>query len=524
VASDSIFPVIYTGVKGGMVLVVADDPFGHSSAQSEQDTRYYSRMGNIPTIEPSNAQECKDLTKKAFEISERHEIPVMLRTTTMVGHAIGTVGMGKIPKPKTRGRFVKDLKRFYNVRPNLQRLHENVLSKLEKIESRYSGLNSVEGKGTVGIITSGVSYEYIKELNPESVKIAKLTLTYPISKKFISDFLKGLDTVIVVEELEPVVENFVREIAKDVNPKVRIHGKDILPRVGEFNCDIILNAIAPILKIRKPDFREHEKRLKGVKIPTRRPVMCPGCPHRSTFYALKKVLGDDNVWAGDIGCYVLGIFEPFKMQDFVISMGSSMGITQGIQKVSDQRTVIFIGDSTFFHAGMPGLANLVHNDPKPIIIVMDNSVTAMTGHQPHPGTGITAMGDKKNPIRIENIAGSFGIKNIKVVSSYNQAALQAAVREVSKKNELGVIVSRGMCRLLMKRILRSKGKGFTPFQIDPKKCRECAVCINSFACPAIIREGKTFRINTEMCWGCGVCAQICPHRAIGPLKNPKERK
>jgi indolepyruvate ferredoxin oxidoreductase alpha subunit len=357
VASDSIFPVVFTGVRGGLVLVVADDPLGHSSAQSEQDTRFYARMGKIPTLEPSDAQEAKDLTKLAFEISEKYEVPVILRTTTMVSHSAGTVKLGRIRKPKTRGKFIKDFERYYNIRPNLQRLHSKLIEKLDQIEKEYgTKLNRVEGKGKTGIITSGVSYQYVKELGLlKGVKIGKLTLTHPISKRFVADFLKGLKTVVVVEELEPVVENFVRGVAKDVNPKVKIYGKDVLPRVGEYTPDIVLEALAPIVGIKKPDFREHEKRLKGIKIPVRKPVMCPGCPHRSTFYAVKKVLGEDVVWAGDIGCYVLGIFEPFEMQDFVISMGASMGVTHGIEKVSDQRTVIFIGDSTFFHAGMPGL-------------------------------------------------------------------------------------------------------------------------------------------------------------------------
>jgi len=422
VASDSVFPVVFTGVKAGMVLMVADDPFGHSSAQSEQDTRFYARMGKIPMLEPSNAQEAKDFTKLAFEISEKYEIPVILRTTTLVSHSAGTVKLGRIKKPKTRGKFVKDYDRFYNIRPNLQKLHLKLIKKLESIEKEYENLNTVEGNGKIGIITSGVSYQYVKELGLRGVKIAKLNLTHPISKNFIKNFVKNLEKLIVVEELEPVVENFVRVVAKDVNPRVEIYGKNILPRVGEYTPDIILEALAPVLKIKKPDFSKHEMNLKKIKLPVRKPVMCPGCPHRSTFYAVKKVLGENVVWAGDIGCYVLGIFEPFKMQDFVISMGASMGVTHGIEKVSNQKAVIFIGDSTFFHAGMPGLVNLKYNDPKPIVVVMDNGITAMTGHQPHPGSGFTGMGEKCIPIKIEDVVRSFGIKNVKTVNAFNQRA------------------------------------------------------------------------------------------------------
>ncbi|MCK4497111.1 MAG: indolepyruvate ferredoxin oxidoreductase subunit alpha, partial [Candidatus Aenigmarchaeota archaeon] len=299
VASDSVFPVVFTGVRGGLVIMVADDPLGHSSAQSEQDTRFYARMGKIPTLEPSNVQEAKDFTKLAFDISEKYEIPVILRTTTLVSHSAGTVKLGKIKKPKTKGKFVKDYDRFYNIRPNLQKMHANLIKKLERIENEYEKLNTVEGNGRTGIITSGVSYQYVKELgNLLGVKIGKLSLTHPISRNFVANFIKNLEKVIVVEELEPIVENFVRGVAKDVNPGVEIHGKDILPRVGEYTPDILLEALSPILNIKKPDFSKHEANLKKIKLPVRKPVFCPGCPHRSTFYAVKKVLGENVVWAG----------------------------------------------------------------------------------------------------------------------------------------------------------------------------------------------------------------------------------
>ncbi len=526
VASDSIFPVVFTGVRGGLVLVVADDPLGHSSAQSEQDTRFYARMGNIPTLEPSNTQEAKDFTKLAFDISEEYEIPVILRTTTMVSHSAGTVKLGKIKKAKTKGKFVKDFDRFYNIRPNLQRLHCKLIKKLEDIEKRYGmRLNRVEGKGNVGIIASGVSYQYVKELGPlKNVKIAKLSLTHPISKKFVADFLRGLKTVIVVEELEPVVENFVRRTAKDVNPGVKIYGKDILPRVGEYTPDIVLEALAPLLKLKKPDFREHEKNLKNIKIPVRKPVFCPGCPHRSTFYAVKKVLGEDAVWAGDIGCYVLGIFEPFEMQDFVISMGASMGITHGIKKVSKQRTVIFMGDSTFFHAGMPGLVNLARYGAKVMVVIMDNGVTAMTGHQPHPGTEIDGMGIKRKPIPIENVVRSFGIKNVRVVNAFDQKALQEAVKEFSKKDELCVLISRGLCRLVMKRKVRAQGGTLPSFRVINTSSPKLKELVKTFACPAMVMEGGKVFIREDVCLGCGVCMQLAGKGDIAPIVKKKKGK
>ncbi|UCD07855.1 MAG: indolepyruvate ferredoxin oxidoreductase subunit alpha [Candidatus Aenigmatarchaeota archaeon] len=517
VASDSVFPVAYVGVHGGLVINVADDPLGHSSGQSEEDMRRFARVGSIPLLEPSNTQECKELTKIAFEISEKYEVPVFVRTTTMVSHSAGTVKLGPIKKPKTKGRFVKDFERYFCVRPVIQKMHERVISNLDKIEKEYNRLNSVEGNrnSRVWILTSGVSYQYAKEINPKGVKLGKLTLTYPISRKFVSDFIKGLDTLIVLEELEPIVEDFVRGLAKDVNPKLKIYGKNILSRVGEYSTELIREKIAPILKIKKPEFMEHERKLKGLKLPTRKAVMCPGCPHRSTFYAVKKVLGENVVWGGDIGCYILGVLEPFRMQNFILAMGASVGVTHGIRKVSDQKAVAFIGDSTFFHAGMAGLANMKYNDPKVLVVVMDNGITAMTGHQPHPGTGFSAVGDQKKPIKIEDVVKSFGINNVRVVNAFNQKALQAAVKELDSKPGVSVLISRGMCRLMMKRIMRRKGQKFPVFEIDPDEKRSLGM-MDKFAGPAIMKKGGKYYIRSDMCWGCSVCSQICPPGAIKP--------
>lgn len=520
VASDSLFPVAYVGVRGGLVINVADDPQCHSSGQSEEDTRRFARIGNMPMLEPSDTQECKDFTKAAFEISERYQVPVFLRTTTMVSHSAGTVRLGAVRRPKTRGRFAKDYERYYCIRPVIQRMHERVLKNLEGIERDYNRLNRVEGdmKSGTGILASGVSYQYLMELGLENVKIGKLSLTYPIPGKFVSDFIRGLKTLIVLEELEPIMEDFARGVAKDINPGLEIHGKDILPRVGEYSTELLRERLAPVLKIQRPDFRKQEEGLKKIRLPTRKAVLCPGCPHRSTFYAVKKALGDRVVWAGDIGCYILGIFEPFKMQDFIISMGASLGIAHGIRKVSNQKVVAFIGDSTFFHAGMAGLANMRYNDPKVLVVIMDNGTTAMTGHQPHPGTGLTGMGNKVNPIRIEDVVKSFGISNIRVVSAFSQAELRKAVRELDSLPGISVLVSRGMCRLLFRKMLRTRGQSLPVFQIAPGGKRGLGV-LDGFACPAIGRRGNKYYISPEMCWGCSVCSQIAPPGSIRPAPS-----
>ena len=533
VASDSVFPVAYTGVKAGFVVMIADDPQGWSSAQSEQDSRYYARIARMPMIEPSNPQECLDFTKLAFDISEEFQVPVFLRTTTKVSHSIGTVKLGKLRKGKNEGKFQKDPERYYNIKPHLQILHERLDEKLEKIGRKYGKkLNMVfGGKGKVGIITSGVSFEYVMEAIRElGIKppVLKIGLTHPISAKCVGDFVKNKRAVLVVEELEPIIEEFVKRVAKDVNPRVRVYGKNLLPRSGEYNLERIIPAFESIFNKKLGiNLEAHRKKVEKVikDLPPRKPVFCPGCPHRSTFYAVKKVFGKNTVYAGDIGCYLLGIFEPFNMQDFVISMGASVGLAHGITRVSNQDVVVFIGDSTFFHAGMPGLVNCKFNDEKaPLIIVMDNSITAMTGHQPHPGSGFTGMGDEVQPIKIEEVAKALGAK-VKVVNAFSQKELIRALEELKKSKGLRVLVSRGECRLLTRRKMRSKGVPLPAFQIvDQEKFKPSAnELINKFSCPAILKEKKkgkiVYRIDEDMCWGCGVCMQIAPKGSIKPVRR-----
>ena len=531
VAADSIMPVAYTGVKAGFVIMVADDPEGWSSAQSEQDTRFYAKMFRMPMIEPSNPQECLEYTKIAFEISEKYQIPVFLRTTTKVSHSIGTVKLGELRKPNTKGKFIKDPDRYYNIRPHLQILHNRLDKKIEEIEEEYGyKLNKIfPGEGNIGIIASGVSFEYVKEalqeleLNPP---IAKIGLVHPISKSFISDFIKDKEIVLVLEELEPFIEEFVKQIAKDANAKIIIHGKDILPRSGEYNLEIIISALEKIFNKKfSINFKNHKEmvNLALKDIPPRKPVLCPGCPHRSTFYAVKKVYGKDTIYAGDIGCYVLGVYEPFNMQDYVISMGASIGIAHGISIVSDQEIVAFIGDSTFFHASIPAIINCKFNNSRaPLVVILDNTITAMTGHQPHPGSGFTGMGDKVEPIKIEEIIKAIGAE-MRIANSFNQKQLIQALQELRKFNGLKVLISRGECRLLTTRKFREKGIEIPKFQIDKGKCTKCDICIRDFACPAIMKTIKNeeviYYIDLDICTGCGVCMQICPEGAIHPIKR-----
>lgn len=568
VAADSLMPIAYTGVKGGLVIFVADDPQAWSSVQSEQDSRYYARLAKLPMLEPGGPQECLEFTKLAFELSEEFEIPVLLRTTTKVSHSIGTVTLGELGEIERRGEFKKDPERFYNFRPELQGLHQELDEKIEQIEllsSRSSGLQSAlrgrsaeageladssklsfrdrsqslafssasfgesvgsfpsgsqeelnrifSGEGNIGIIASGVGFEYAKEAIKElgiNPPLAKIGLTHPLSKEFIADFIKDKEAVLVVEELEPIIENFIERVAKEVNPNLKIHGKDTLPRLGEYSLEMVVGAVEKVFGVKSSiDFVQHKEEVRQAveDLPPRKPVFCPGCPHRSAFYAVKKVFSPstssgqaDAIYAGDIGCYMMGAFEPYEMQDFIISMGAGIGLAHGISRVSDQEVVAFIGDSTFFHAGMPGLLNYrFNNDRCPLVVVMDNGVTAMTGHQPNPGS----------VVKIEDVARALGAE-VKVASSFSQKQLIEALRELKEVRGPRVLVSRGECRLLTKRKMRKKGIPLPKFEIVNQKEFEKCKLMEEFSCPAMEKTDSGYRINPDLCWGCAVCAQICP--------------
>ena len=594
VASDSLLPIAYAGTKAGLVIMVSDDPQAYSSVQSEQDSRYYARMARLPELEPSNPQECLELTKFAFELSEKFEIPVLLRTTTKVSHSIGTVKLGKLGKVKREGKFEKDPKKFYNFRPQLQVLHRKLDKKIEQIEQEQGSVlelssKTFPGEGQVGIITCGVGFEYVKEAVQEldiNPPIAKIVLTHPISRKFIKDFIKDKKAVLIVEELEPIVEDFVKITAKDASPSLKIHGKDLLPRAGEYSLELVISVLEKVFGEKfRIDFREHKKAVEKAiaDIPLRKPVFCPGCPHRSTFYAVKKVFGPsairqahggerfdkltvpsevegqsrttssgqgETIYAGDIGCYMMGVFEPFNMQDFIISMGAGVSLAHGISRVSDQEIVVFIGDSTFFHAGMPGILNykfnpstapsraslrisdpstalrifdpstslrISDNDRSPLVVVLDNRITAMTGHQPNPGSGVTGMGEKVEAVKIEDIIRAFGAE-VKTANAFNPKELINVLKELKKIKGPRVLVCKGECRLLTKRKFRKKGVSLPKFEIVDKEEFKKSKLMEEFACPAMEKTSgstgspliESYRINPDLCWGCGVCAQLCP--------------
>jgi len=527
VAADSFMPIAYVG-GSPLVIVSADDPSCWSSAQSEQDNRYYARLAHIPCIEPSDSQEAKELTKLAFKISEKYEIPVLLRTTTRVNHTKGIVKLDNLPKRKTKGKFVKDMKKFNNLPPHTMEMHEKILGKIENIrklseKTKFNFIVNGNMRSKIGIIVSGVSYNYVidalDELNIK-LPILKIGLSFPLPTEKTKKFIKNKKSVLIVEELEPLMEDEVKIIAKDANHKLKVYGKDILPKSGEFNIEIVMKAIMKITN-KKFDFNFdfHNKKFKKLKIPRRIPVFCPGCPHRAAFLAVKKAAPPGTIFGGDIGCYILGIFPPFETQDFNLSMGANVSVIHGINKVSDQKTISFLGDSTFFHAGMPAIANIIFNKSNSLVIILDNRYTSMTGHQENPGTGFTAMGDKTTPLRIENIVKAMGVKNVKVIDPLNMKLMIKTIKKFLKKDGPSVIVAKRECQLMAIRRMRYYGAEPEKYEIDQKKCKQCKTCLNSIGCPAITEiDGRMF-IDKNLCTGCGVCASICPNGAIKKVKR-----
>lgn len=469
VCLDSLIPFVYTGVKGSTVIVVADDPSCHSSAQSEQNTRPIGYMAHIPILEPSDPQECLDFIKLAFEISEKFDIPVMVRTTTRVAHQSAIVALGEIQisvNPPI-GKFVQDQRKFVTMPPRVLEMKKELLEKIEKIREyvEKSPINKLEiGNSKLGIIASGVSYLYIKEALKEldlKIPVLKIGFFYPEPEEKIKNFIKNLEKVLVVEELEGFLEEKIKALAKEENPELEIHGKDLLPVIGELKPEFILSAVAELTG-RKYEMQNAKCDIRIKHLPR----FCPGCPYHTVFAAIKKTVPEGAVFGGDIGCYMLGSVPPQNLYDYLFCMGSSLGIGHGIAKAAKQKAITFIGDSTFFHAGIPALLNVVFNKSNPIVIILDNGTTAMTGHQPNPGTSVRQDSEYKfewegyepsqntieAPIKIEDIVRACGVKNLKIVDSFNVKQMEDAIKEFLPKTEASVIIARGICALLAKKI------------------------------------------------------------------------
>ena len=448
VAADSLMPFCYTGTKGPTVIVVADDPSCWSSGQSEQNTRAFADLAHIPILEPSDAQEAKDFTKLGFQISEKFQVPVILRITTRVAHQRMPVEVGKRGVVKTKGKFIRDIHKFVTMPPRVLEMKDELLAKIEKIRdlSEKSPINLIDGKPNsqkLGIITSGVSYLHIKEALKEmdiNLPILKIGIFNPLPNKKIASFIKSLKKVLIVEELEGFLEREVNVLAKDVNPKLKVVGKEYIPVSRELNFE------KTVLAVSKFTGKKYTlQKTASIDLPKRYPRLCAGCPYWLVFAAVKRMLPEDTIYGGDIGCYMLAGFPPHNIQDYLLDMGSSIGIGHGIKKATNQKLVAFIGDSTFFHAGIPALINAVFNKSNPLIIVMDNRITAMTGHQPHPGMGKTGMGELTTEIKIEDVVKAIGVKNVRTIDPRNVKELEVYIKDYYNKGELSVIIARNMC-------------------------------------------------------------------------------
>jgi len=403
----------------------------------------------MPTLEPADPQECIEFTKLAFQISEKFKIPVMIRTTTRVAHQRAPVRMSNMEyKISNKGKFIKNPKQFVTLPPRVLEMKKELLEKIEKVKefSEKSPTNYELKRITnkLGIITSGISYLYVREALNElklGLPILKLGFFYPLPEEKIKNFIKNFKKVLIVEELEPFLEKEVERLAKEANCKLKVIGKELIPEVGEIKPEIVTLAIAKFANCKLKIENSLKIRNWKLKIPKRFPQLCPGCPYWFVFGAIKRAVDPKKViFGGDIGCYMLAGFPPHLIQDYLFCMGSSIGIAHGIKKATDQKLITFIGDSTFFHAGIPALINTVFNNSNPLIIILDNRTTAMTGHQPHPGAPAT-----QNGLKIENVVKGLGIKNLKVIDPINQEEFIAAIKEFLNKKEVSVIVARRPC-------------------------------------------------------------------------------
>jgi len=528
VASDSFFSLSYTGIKGGMVVVVADDPQAHSS-QTEQDGRPFGPNSYVPMLEPSNPEEAKRMVKAAFALSERHGVPVMIRTTTRVNHQSGIVSLEKVDrKPFAKMAWDHRPGRFVTVAESARNFKHALLERTKKIEaeSESSEFNRVTGAGSdVGIIASGAGYNYAVDATRMlgvKASVLKLGTTYPLPRKLISDFLKGLKTVIIVEELSPYLELHVTALAKDANPSVRIVGKwsGHFSEALEYNPNIVVSGMAKALDLKVPaDYDAILAKAKELKtgLADRWPTFCPGCPHRATLHALLEATrGMKHILSTDIGCYSMSFLDPLNYGDSLLSMGACLGVAAGMQYAAQEKVVAMIGDSTFWHAGMPGLVNAIHHGDDFTLVILDNEVTAMTGQQPNPGRDYNAGGKVAKPLVLEDVIRAMGITDITIVDPYQVKASVAPMKEALARKGPNVIISRRACALYADRNKRRKGEVIGTNKVDKDVCKRPYSCIREFYCPAISiddADRKAF-ITKELCDSCDVCAKICPYGSI----------
>ena len=495
VAADPLYTMSYTGVNAGMVVLVADDPGMHSS-QNEQDSRYHAIASKVPMLEPSDSEEALEFTKLAYDISEKYDTPVLVKMCTRVAHSQSAVAISDRVVPEKT--YEKDIPKYVMMPGNAKKRHPFVEERTAKLReyAETSPINKVfEGGKEIGIITSSTSFQYVKEVFGDSVSVLKLGMVNPLPVKLIKDFAAKVDKLYVVEELDPIIENHVKALGLEVR------GKDMLPICDEFSQNLIAKAFG---KETPEGFKIEDD------IPARPPVMCAGCPHRGLFFTLKQ---NKCTVLGDIGCYTLGAVPPLSTIEMTLCMGASISALHGFNKVggseAEKHTVAVIGDSTFMHSGMTGLANIAYNQTNSTVIILDNSITGMTGHQQNPTTGYNIKGDPAGKIDLEALVKAMGIERVRVVDPYDLEACDKVIKEELAVEAPSVIISRRPCALL------KYVKHNPPLKVDKDKCVGCKSCMR-IGCPAIsIKDGKA-EIDETLCVGCNVCTQLCKFGALCP--------
>lgn len=492
VAADPLFTASYTGVNGGLVILVADDPGMHSS-QNEQDSRFYARSSHVPMLEPADSGEAKDYMKAAFALSEQFDTPVLLRSNTRISHSRGVVKTQERVEIPVRG-YEKNIQK-YVMMPGMAKARHIVVEQRMKDLAEYAettDLNRVEmNSADVGVITSGTCYNYVKEALPDA-SVLKLGLVYPIPLKKIRDFASKVKTLYVIEELEPFFENQMKAAG------IEVKGKELFTVQGEYSVRLIKEKICG----------EMCEPVQTGALPMRPPVLCPGCPHRAVYYMFNKL---KLTAMGDIGCYTLGAGAPLSAIDTTLCMGASIGMAHGMEKARGEafarKLVSVIGDSTFMHSGITGLTNMVYNGATSTVLILDNSTTGMTGHQDHPATGKTAKGEPAPAVSIPKLVETLGVKHVRVVDPFDLPALEKALREETEREVLSVVITERPCVLIDKNAVKES------FVVS-EDCKNCGACMK-LGCPAIVKGENAVRIDASLCIGCGLCADICPFHAIG---------
>ena len=516
VAADPIMSLRYVGLTGGMVVYVADDP-GPISSQTEQDTRTFGMFSKIPVFDPSSPEEALLMMADAYALSERYQTPVLFRPTTRICHANAAIDADAVEQlPRATGEFVRDGKRVIFPRTSFL-AHKRIEDELEVLADELSDYryNLIEngGAGRLGVVTGGVSHAYAKEaleILGSSCPLLKISTPFPFPEKLALAFMKDLDEVLVLEELDPVIERALVHVCGKHHLNVKIRGKAdrTTPRAGELSVEAARDILASYLGIENPVIGLSLP--EPPPLPVRPPVLCAGCPHRASFYAVKRAMkGRKAVFTGDIGCYTLGNAKPLEMVDTCLCMGAGITIAQGIGHVEEGVTTFaFAGDSTFFHTCLPGIANAVYNGARMVAVILDNSTTAMTGQQPNPSTGFAANGEVAEKISIERVLEALGVKSVEVVNPFELDEAIRAAKRAADVEGVSAIVYRAPCIAV--------AKPGPMVRVDAEVCVGCRKCVREIGCPAIVSaEGKQVMIDPALCYGCGLCEKVCPTGAIG---------